>query len=128
MKNVLISLSLMLLCALSLRAQRVQVLDNDGLPVPFVAATTPDGKYIASTDANGWFDDLSGNKTIHLSQVAYKPLTIDVANIKGNKIVLDDATYDCPRLLSNPRSCCIARPISAQSISMMMVPTIFVVE
>ena len=38
MKNVLISLSLMLLCALSLRAQRVQVLDNDGLPVPFVAA------------------------------------------------------------------------------------------
>ena len=99
MKNILISLSLMLLCALPLRAQRVQVLDNDGLPVPFVAATTPDGKYIASTDANGWFDDLSGNKTIHLSQVAYKPLTIDVA-----------------------------RPISAQSISMMMVPTIFVVE
>lgn len=102
MKYFLISLSL-LLCTLSLRAQRVQVLDNDALPVPFVTATTPDGKYIASTDANGWFDDLSGNKTIHLSQVAYKPLTIDVANIKGNTIVLDDANYNLPEVVVKPK-------------------------
>ena len=101
-QSFLIACSL-LLCALSLRAQRVQVLDNEGLPVPFVTATTPDGKYIASTDANGWFDDLSGNKTIHLSQVAYKPFTIDVANIKGNKIVLDDATYDLPEVVVKPK-------------------------
>ena len=101
-KNLFI-ICMLLLSTLSLHAQRVQVLDNYGLPVPFVTATTPEGKYIASTDADGWFENLSGNKTIHLSQVAYKPLTIDVADIKDNKIILDDANYDLPEVVVKPK-------------------------
>ncbi|MBR1544187.1 MAG: hypothetical protein IJ626_04765 [Muribaculaceae bacterium] len=95
--------SLLLLSSLSLRAQRVQVLDKDGMPVPFVAATTPEGKYIASADADGWFENLSVNKTIHLSQVAYKPLTVDIADIKDGKIVLQEAEYDLPEVVVKPK-------------------------
>ena len=102
-RKILFIICLLLLSTLSLHAQRVQVLDSDGIPVPFVTATTPEGKFIASTDANGWFDNLSGNKTIHLSQVAYKPLTIDVADIKDNKIILDDANYDLPEVVVKPK-------------------------
>lgn len=102
-RKILFIICMLLLSTLSLHAQRVQVLDSDGIPVPFVTATTPEGKFIACTDANGWFDNLSGNKTIHLSQVAYKPLTIDVANIKGNTIVLDDANYDLPEIVVKPK-------------------------
>ena len=102
-RKILFVICMLLLSTLSLHAQRVQVLDNYGLPVPFVTATTPEGKYIASTDADGWFENLSGNKTIHLSQVAYKPLTIDVADIKDNKIILDDANYDLPEVVVKPK-------------------------
>ena len=63
-RKILFVICMLLLSTLSLHAQRVQVLDNDGLPVPFVTATTPEGKYIASTDADGWFENLGGNKTI----------------------------------------------------------------
>lgn len=102
-KKKLFIVCLLLLCTLSLHAQRVQVLDNNGMPVPFVTATTPEGKYISSTDADGWFDNLSGNKTVHLSQVAYKPMTIDVADIEGNTIILDDANYDLPEVIVKPK-------------------------
>ena len=95
--------TLLLLTTLSLHAQRVQVLDKGGMPIPFVTATTPEGKYIASTDADGWFENLSGNKTIHLSQVAYKPLTINVSDINDNKIILDDANYDLPEVVVKPK-------------------------
>ena len=47
-RKILFIICLLLLSTLSLHAQRVQVLDNYGLPVPFVTATTPEGKYIAS--------------------------------------------------------------------------------
>lgn len=102
-KKILFISCLLFLSSLSPRAQRVQVLDKDGLPVPYVTATTPEGKFIACTDGDGWFENLSGNKTIHLSQVAYKPLTIDVADIKASTIVLDDANYDLPEVIIKPK-------------------------
>ena len=102
-KKIQFIICLLLLSTFPLYAQRVQVLDNNGMPVAFVTATTPEGKYIASTDVDGWFENLSGNKTIHLSQVAYKPLTIDVADIKGNTIILEDANYDLPEVIVKPK-------------------------
>lgn len=101
-KRFLIIGLLLILSVISLKAQRVQVLDNDGIPVPFVTATTPVGKYIGSTDIDGWLD-VNGHTTIHLSQVAYKPLTITVADIPEGKIVLDDANYDLPEVVVKPK-------------------------
>ena len=72
-KTILIS-CLLLLCAMPLRAQRIQVVDGDGTPIPFVTVTTNEGKYIASTDIDGWIESVGENTTIHLSQVAYKPM------------------------------------------------------
>ena len=84
-KNILIS-CLLLLCAMSLRAQRIQVVDGVGTPIPYVTVTTTQGKFIASTDIDGWIESVGENTTIHLSQVAYKPLTIAVADIKDGRI------------------------------------------
>ena len=101
-KKLLISF-ILFLSVISLNAQRVQVLDNEGVPIPFVTVTTPDGKYVASTDIDGWFDVADGNATITLSQVAYKTLTLEATDIKGGKIVLEDATYDLPEVVVKPK-------------------------
>ena len=101
-KTILIS-CLLLLCAMSLRAQRIQVVDGDGTPIPYVTVTTTQGKYIASTDIDGWIESVGENTTIHLSQVVYKPLTIAVDDIKDGRITLDEAGYDLPEVVVKPK-------------------------
>ena len=78
MKKTILITCLMLLCVIPLHAQRIQVVDGVGTPIPYVTVTTTQGKYIASTDIDGWLESVGENTTIHLSQVAYKPLTIAV--------------------------------------------------
>lgn len=103
LKKFLLTFLMVLLSVVSMKAQRILVIDNDGMPIPFVTVSTPDGKYITSTDIDGWMETLDGYPTITLSQVAYKTLTIDVADIKDNKILLDDATYDLPEVVVKPK-------------------------
>lgn len=102
-KKTILIIGLMLLCAIPLHAQRIQVVDGDGMPIPFVTVTTNEGKYIASSDIDGWIESVGENTTIHLSQVAYKPLTIAVADIKGGRITLDEAGYDLPEVVVKPK-------------------------
>ena len=103
MKKTILITCLMLLCVIPLHAQRIQVVDGDGTPIPFVTVTTNEGKYIASTDIDGWIESVGENTTIHLSQVAYKPLTIAVADIKDGQITLDEAGYDLPEVVVKPK-------------------------
>ena len=102
-KKVLIISFLLLLSAISINAQRIQVIDGEGLPIAFVTATTPDGKFIASSDMDGWFENLGGNATVHLSQIAYKPLTVVMADIVDGKIMLEEASYDLPDVVVKPK-------------------------
>lgn len=102
-KKLLLTSILILLSYVALHAQRVQVIDSNGVPIPFVIATSTDGKCIGTTDVDGWLAVASGNTTITLSQVAYKSLTMDVASIEGGKIVLEDASYDLPEVVVRPK-------------------------
>ncbi len=88
MKRLSILSLLLSLSVMALNAQRIQVVDSAGLPIPFAVATTASGKYITSTDADGWLYDIGENSTLNISQVAYKPLTIATADIKEGKIQL----------------------------------------
>ena len=108
-KKTVFILFVMLFSVVSLEAQRVHVIDSEGQPVPFVTATTPEGKYIASTDIDGWLENLDGHTTITLSQVAYKTMTIAVADIKNNTVMLEEATYDLPEVVVTPKPLVYAR-------------------
>ena len=103
MKKTILITCLMLLCVIPLHAQRIQVVDGDGTPIPYVTVTTTQGKFIASTDIDGWIESVGENTTIHLSQVAYKPLTIAVADITDGRITLDEAGYDLPEVVVKPK-------------------------
>lgn len=93
----------LLLSATSAFAQRIQVLDTDGQPVPFVSVTDARGHYIGSTDLDGWLDDTKGNTTLNLSQVAYKPKTVDVSLLTDGKIILEDAALNLPEVVVKPK-------------------------
>ena len=103
MKKTILITCLMLLCVIPLHAQRIQVVDGDGTPIPYVTVTTNEGKFIANTDIDGWIESVGENTTIHLSQVAYKPLTIAVADINDGRITLDEAGYDLPEVVVKPK-------------------------
>ena len=102
-KRLIVASFIMLLSVVSLHAQRIQVIDSDGTPVPFVTVTTSEGKYITSSDLDGWIEDVGKNTVIHLAQVAYKPLTIAVADIKNGKITLEEVNYDLPEVVVKPK-------------------------
>lgn len=53
-KKLLLTSILILLSYVALHAQRVQVIDSNGMPIPFVIATSGDGKCIGTTDVDGW--------------------------------------------------------------------------
>lgn len=93
----------LLLSATNAFAQRIQVLDTDGQPVPFVSVTDARGHYIGSTDLDGWLDDTKGNTTLNLSQVAYKPKTVDVSLLTDGKIILEDAALNLPEVVVKPK-------------------------
>lgn len=53
-RKAFVALLLMLFSVVSMKAQRFQVIDTDGDPVPYVAVTTEQGKLVGTTDIDGF--------------------------------------------------------------------------
>ena len=96
LKSYVISL-LMLVALLPASAQKIQTLDKDGQPVPYVSIMTPDARFIGITDLNGIIDDVNGADTISVSHIAYKPKFYKV-NGKSGHITLEDADFGLPEI------------------------------
>ena len=96
LKSYVISL-LMLVALLPASAQKIQTLDKDGQPVPYVSIMTPDARFIGITDLNGIIDDVNGADTISVSHIAYKPKLYKV-NGKSGHITLEDADFGLPEI------------------------------
>lgn len=101
-KNLLACL-LMLVSVVSMKAQRFQVIDADGDPVPYVAVTTEQGKLVGTTDIDGFFENTTKNTVLCLSQVAYKPLTVNLAEVVDGVITMEDADYALPDVVVKPK-------------------------
>ncbi|MBR6432656.1 MAG: hypothetical protein IKS64_07395, partial [Muribaculaceae bacterium] len=93
----------MLVSVVSMKAQRFQVIDADGDPVPYVAVTTEQGKLVGTTDIDGFFENTTKNTVLCLSQVAYKPLTVNLAEVVDGVITMEDADYALPDVVVKPK-------------------------
>ena len=94
---------LMFACAFNGYAQTIRVIDADGYPVPYAAVTTEDGKLIGTTDINGVFENTTENTVLCLSQVAYKPLTVNLAEVVDGVVTMEDAEYVLPDVVVKPK-------------------------
>ena len=102
-KRFLLACLLALVAIVLVKAQRVRVVDAEGDPVPYVAVTTEQGKLVGTTDINGIFENTTANTVLCLSQVAYKPITVNLAEVVDGVIIMEDADYVLPDVVVKPK-------------------------
>ena len=96
-------LLLLLAMAAAVHAQRIQVVDVDGLPISAVCVTNEKGALVGSTDVDGWLDDARGNKHLYFSHVAFKPTDVNIDNLSSMCVVMQDEKFELSELEVKPK-------------------------
>ena len=92
-----------LLIAVNANAQRIQVVDTDGLPIAAVCVTNEKGALVGSTDNDGWLDDSKGTKHLYFSHVAFKPVDVNIDTIPSKTVVMQDENFQLSELEVKPK-------------------------
>ena len=96
-------LFLLLAMAAVAQAQRIQVVDTDGLPIAAVCVTNAKGALVGSTDSEGWLNDAKGVKNLYFSHVAFKPTHVNIDTIPSHCVVMQDETFQLTELEVKPK-------------------------
>lgn len=102
-KKFLIFHFLLFLPVLALNAQRIQVVDTDGLPIAYVCVANEKGVFVGTTDNDGWLEDTKGAQVLNLSHIAFQDVAVPLANITNNRIVMEDVEYVLPNVEVKPK-------------------------
>lgn len=102
MKKLLLLL-LLLATAVVARAQRIQVIDTDGLPIAAVCVTNEKGALVGTTDNNGWLADAKGVKHLYFSHMAFKPTNVNIDTIPSLTVVMQDQRFDLTEVEVKPK-------------------------
>ena len=84
-------------------AQRIQVVDTDGLPIPAVCVTDENGAIIGTTDNDGWLADAKGKSPLYFSHTAFKSKNLYLSDIVDSKVVLEDVNYELAEVTVKPK-------------------------
>ena len=96
-------LFLFLVIALAAQAQRIQVVDTDGLPISAVCVTNEKGALVGSTDNDGWLDDIKGVNHLFFSHVAFKAKEVKMDTIPSLCVVMQDQNFELSELEVKPK-------------------------
>lgn len=102
MKKIYV-LALLLVMATGALAQRIQVIDVDGLPIAAVCVTNEKGALVGSTDNDGWLRDAKGNSHLYFSHVAFKAMDVNIDTIPSGTVVMQDANFQLTELEVKPK-------------------------
>ena len=94
---------MMLVSAVLMQAQRLQVIDSDGNPIAYVCVTNERGALVGSTDTEGWLEDAKGNAVLNLSHIAFEDMTIRVADVVDGRVVMQDVDFNLPDIEVKPK-------------------------
>ena len=86
-----------MMTTMTVGAQRIQVTDNDGNPIPMVSVLAEDGTVIGTTDIDGVLSDVKGAEVVTFTHIAYKSKKAKVG--QGGRISLDDADFGLPEIV-----------------------------
>ena len=100
--RLLLVLIVTLNCAVAM-AQKIQVVDTDGLPIPAVYVTDENGVIVGTTDNNGWLDDAKGKSPLYFSHLAFKSKNLYLSDIVDSKVVLEDVNYELAEVTVKPK-------------------------
>lgn len=94
---------MMLVSAVLMQAQRLQVIDSDGNPIAYVCVTNERGALVGSTDTEGWLEDAKGNAVLNLSHIAFEDMTIRLADVVDGRVVMKDVDFNLPDIEVKPK-------------------------
>jgi len=97
MKRILLMVAVALMTAMNGKAQRLQVVDTEGNPVPYASVLNAKAEYIGITDLEGVVADVKGAKDITITHVAYKTKNVKPSG-KDMVITLEDADFELPEI------------------------------
>lgn len=103
MKKILLMLAAYLIAVLTVKAQKITVLDSDGGGIPLATVLTEDGIIIGTTNLDGVLNDIKGAKRLVITHVAYKPQLVTVALMKDGKITMEDQNYGLTEITVTPK-------------------------
>jgi hypothetical protein len=103
MKKALLIAVAAIMTAMSMNAQKIQVVDNNGHGIPFVHILTEDGNIIGNTNIDGVLDDVKGAEKVLATHVAYKPQAVRVSSLNNGRITLEDVDYDIEEIVVKPK-------------------------
>lgn len=102
MKNICLLL-LSLVVATVAHAQRIQVVDTDGLPIAAVCVTNERGALVGTTDGDGWLNDAKGIKHLYFSHVAFRDMDVNTDTIPSMSVVMQDENFQLGELEVKPK-------------------------
>lgn len=94
---------MMLVSAVLMQAQRLQVIDSDGNPIAYVCVTNERGALVGSTDTEGWLEDAKGNAVLNLSHIAFEDMTIRLADVVDGRVMMQDVDFNLPDIEVKPK-------------------------
>ena len=100
-KTIILLLSLVV--ATVVHAQRIQVVDTDGLPIAAVCVTNERGALVGSTDNDGWLNDAKGIKHLYFSHVAFRDKDVNIDTIPSMSVVMQDENFQLSELEVKPK-------------------------
>lgn len=89
--------------ALVVHAQRIQVVDTDGMPIAAVCVTNEKGALVGTTDNDGWLEDAMGEKKLYFSHVAFKAMSLQTDAITDGRVVMQDENFELSELVVKPK-------------------------
>ena len=96
-------LLLSLVVATVAHAQRIQVVDTDGLPIAAVCVTNERGALVGTTDGEGWLNDAKGIKHLYFSHVAFRDMDVNIDTIPSMSVVMQDENFQLGELEVKPK-------------------------
>ena len=96
-------LLLFVLLAMVAHAQRIQVVDTDGMPIGAVCVTNEKGALVGTTDQDGWLNDAKGVKRLFFSHVAFKAMQVDLDAIIDQRVVMQEEDFQLSELVVKPK-------------------------
>ena len=84
-------------------AQRIQVVDVDGLPIAAVCVTNENGALVGTTDNEGWLNAARGIRHLYFTHVAFKAIDVNIDTIPSHMVVMQDANFQLSELEVKPK-------------------------
>ena len=94
---------LLLAVAVVAHAQRLQVVDVDGVPIAAVCVTNEKGALVGTTDNDGWLENANGQKHLYFSHVAFKAKDVNIDTVPSMTVVMQDVNFQLSELVVKPK-------------------------